>query len=83
MTDVYTFTTIRKFMEEHRECKNDSQAVDRIINLYFEQDLERDIAVNRLNKIIQMMEDKIKNLEHQLKEKSPAPPKENNKKGSE
>ena len=52
-----------------RSFKNASQAVDSIIKEYFSNTDSQSVAVDRLNKVIQEQQDKIQNLEFELRTK--------------
>jgi len=66
--DLKQASNILKYQEE-RHLKSESEAVFRILNEYFTNVELQDQAVNRLNKVIQGYNDKIRNLEYQLNQK--------------
>jgi hypothetical protein len=65
-------------MREKTKDKGFSNILNHVINKYFVNLDEQQGAVERLTKVIQGYQEKINNLEYELKEKKipPAPPKE-------
>ena len=66
--DDATFIKLVNYQVKH-QLANKSKAIRRLMNEFFQARDEQDIAVARLNGVIQKQQIKIQNLEYELREK--------------